>query len=94
MNALTTLNNIDLFRLCTLRSGLKLEIKGMRMSHGHSCYAILKSEGYKGSKQTILDQVIQDIENQKTLQHIDALMSQGMTRSDAQAVAEAEQLTA
>ena len=66
----------------------------MRMSHGHSCYAILKSEGYKGSKQTILDQVIQDIENQKTLQHIDALMSQGMTRSDAQAVAEAEQLTA
>ena len=94
MNALTTLNNIDLFRLCTLRSGLKLEIKGMRMSHGHSCYAILKSEGYRGSKQAILDQVIQDIENQKTLQHIDALMSQGMTRSDAQAVAEAEQLTA
>ena len=94
MSALTTLSQIDLYRLCTLRSGLKLEIRGLRMSSGKSCYALLKAEGYKGSKQTILDQVIQDIENQKTLQHIDALMSQGMTRSDAQAVAEAEQLQA
>jgi len=94
MTALTKIEQIALYRLCTLRSGLKLEIKGMKMSHGHSCYAILKAEGYKGSKEKILAKVIQDIEHQKTLQLTDALIAQGMGRSDAQAVAEAEQLTA
>ncbi len=94
MTALTTPEQINLFRLCTLRSGLKLEIRGMQMSRGRSCYAILKAEGYKGSKEKILAQVIQEIEHQKTLQLTDALIAQGMSRSDAQAVAEAEQLTA
>ena len=94
MEALITLSQIDLYRLCTLRSGLKMEIRGLRMSSGKSCYAILKAEGYKGSKEKILAQVIQEIEHQKTLQLTDALIAQGMSRSDAQAVAEAEQLTA
>jgi len=62
MNALTTPEQIDLCRLMTLRTGLRLEIKGMQMSRGRSCYAILKAEGYKGTKQKVLDQVMQDIE--------------------------------
>jgi len=52
---------IDLYRLCTLRTGLKLELKGMKKS-GRSCYSILKDMGYKGSRQTVLAAVIADIE--------------------------------
>jgi hypothetical protein len=54
--------HIDLFRLCTLRSGLSLEIKGLTKT-GRSCYTILKGMGYKGSRKTVLDKVIVDIEN-------------------------------
>jgi len=54
-------NHIELFRLCTLRSGLSLELKGMTKS-GRSCYAILKGMGYKGSRQAVLASVILDIE--------------------------------
>ena len=90
MTALTTPEQINLYRLCTLRTGLKLEIRGMQMSRGRSCYAILKAEGYKGTKQTILDKVIQDIEELK----IQSLLARGLTRSDAQAALEAEKLTA
>lgn len=47
---------IAAFRLLTLRSGLKLEILGMRR-HGTSCYAIIKREfGLRGSKKSVLDQ--------------------------------------
>jgi hypothetical protein len=60
------------------------------MSRGKSCYAILKAEGYKGTKQKILDQVMQDIEELK----IQSFIGQGLTRSDAQAALEAEQITA
>jgi hypothetical protein len=59
---LTQLNHIELFRLCTLRSGLSLEIKGLTKT-GRSCYAILKGMGYRGSRETVLDKVIVDIEN-------------------------------
>jgi hypothetical protein len=52
---------IDLYRLCTLRTGLKLELKGMKKS-GRSCYSILKDMGYKGSRDTVLAAVIADIE--------------------------------
>ena len=93
MTALTTPEQINLYRLCTLRTGLKLEIKGMQMSRGRSCYAILKAEGYKGTKQRILDKVIQDIKELK----IQNLIGSGMSRSDAEYTAnwlEAEQLTA
>ena len=90
MTALTTPEQINLFRLCTLRSGLRMEIRGLQMSRGKSCYAILKAEGYKGTKQKILDQVMQDIEELK----IQSFIGQGLTRSDAQAALEAEQITA
>lgn len=59
---LSNLNHIELFRLCTLRSGLSLELKGLKKT-GRSCYAILKGMGYRGSRETVLDKVIVDIEN-------------------------------
>ena len=62
MTALTTPDQIATYRLMTLRSGLKLEIKGMRISRGKTCYAILKSEGYKGSRETVLAALTQQIE--------------------------------
>jgi hypothetical protein len=43
-------------RLLTLRTGLKLEIKGMTR-HGRSCYSIIKSEfKLKGSKIRVYEQ--------------------------------------
>jgi hypothetical protein len=60
MSALTTPEQIDTYRLCILRSALKLEIIGMSRK-GQSAYAILKAQGFKGSKQVVLDQVINEI---------------------------------
>lgn len=50
-------NDIHTFRYLTLRKGLQLELKGMKMSRGKSCYAIIKKEfGLKGNKQNVLNQ--------------------------------------
>lgn len=44
------------YRALVLRSGLKLEIKGLS-KRGPSCYSIIKKElGFRGSKQRVLDQ--------------------------------------
>jgi hypothetical protein len=44
-------------KLLTMRAGLKLELKGLRMTRGVSCYALVKQEtGLKGSKQKVYDQ--------------------------------------
>jgi len=44
-------------RLLTMRAGLRLELKGLRMTRGVSCYALVKQEtGLKGSKQKVYDQ--------------------------------------
>ena len=49
-----TKDNINLFRLLSLRSALKLEIVGMK-KRGRSAYSIIKEEfGFKGSKQSVL----------------------------------------
>ena len=49
---------IEHFRFLTLRQGLKLEIKGMRMSRGASAYAIIKAElGLKGSRISVFNQL-------------------------------------
>jgi hypothetical protein len=46
------------FRLLTLRQGLKLEIKGLKMSRGVSIYAIIKRElGLKGSRISVFNQL-------------------------------------
>ena len=41
-------------RLLTLRAMLKLEIKGMKRSRAPSAYSMLKSLGYKGSREVVL----------------------------------------
>ena len=62
MTALTTPEQIALYRLATLRSALKLESKGLRISKGPTALSILRSEyGYKGKREAILAQVTQDV---------------------------------
>jgi hypothetical protein len=51
--ALTTPAQIEHFRLLTLWRGLGLELKGMKMTRGASCYKILKGMGMTGTKQQI-----------------------------------------
>ena len=65
MSALTTTDQIETFRLITLRSALKLEIKGMKMSRGQSAYKILKGMGFTGLRQSVLEQVTDEIEWRK-----------------------------
>jgi len=49
-----TKDNINLFRLLSLRSALKLEIAGMK-KRGRSAYSIIKEEfGFKGNKESVL----------------------------------------
>ena len=54
---ITGKENIELFRLMTLRQGLKLELLGMKISRGVSILKILKGMGYKGTRQQILTQL-------------------------------------
>lgn len=62
MTALTTPAQIATYRLATLRTALKLETKGLRMSRGPTALSILRSEyGYKGKRDAILDQVTADV---------------------------------
>ena len=64
MTALTTTDQIETFRLITLRSALKLEIKGMK-GRGQSAYKILKGMGFTGLRQSVLEQVTDEIEWRK-----------------------------
>ena len=53
---LNTPNQIDAFRLLTLRGALRLEVMGMKR-HGRSAYALVKEEfALKGNKQKVFDQ--------------------------------------
>jgi hypothetical protein len=62
---LTDPDDIKLFRLCSLRAALFLEVKGMRRG-GTSVYSIVKQEfKFKGSKQKVLDQLHAKIEQLK-----------------------------
>ena len=61
-----TPKQIAMFRLASLKGALKLEILGMNRG-GQSVYSILKQEyGFKGSKQSILDQLQAKIEELKS----------------------------
>tara|TARA_Y100000004_G_scaffold52695_1_gene58486 strand:- start:15 stop:233 length:219 start_codon:yes stop_codon:yes gene_type:complete len=54
---LDTPEQIEMARYLTMWSGLKLEVKGMRLTRGVSCYKMIKDTfGLKGSKQKVLDQ--------------------------------------
>tara|TARA_R110002167_G_scaffold269743_2_gene476263 strand:+ start:1438 stop:1677 length:240 start_codon:yes stop_codon:yes gene_type:complete len=50
--------SIGMYRLLTLKSGLKLEAEhGMQLTRGRSCYSIIKEEfGLKGNKKNVLKQ--------------------------------------
>jgi len=55
MSALITPDQIQAFRMLTLLSGLKLEVRGLRKT-GRSCYQIVKQEfGLKGNRRQVLD---------------------------------------
>lgn len=48
---------VDDVRILTLRSMLKLEVKGLRR-RGRSAYSIVKAEfGFKGSREQVLEQL-------------------------------------
>lgn len=50
---------VNIFRMITLANGLKMEIKGLRMTRGRTCYAVIKSEyGLKGGKAKVLAQFL------------------------------------
>ena len=54
---ITEPNQIALYRLLTLRAGLRLELRGLKVSKGRTCYAIIKQEfGLKGDKASVLEQ--------------------------------------
>jgi len=62
---ITEPNQIMHFRLLALRSGLRLEIKGLRRS-GRSFYAIIKKEfDLKGNRESVLKQFDEIIEGAK-----------------------------
>tara|TARA_R110002126_G_scaffold80826_1_gene199788 strand:+ start:1390 stop:1596 length:207 start_codon:yes stop_codon:yes gene_type:complete len=56
MSAITNTDHIAQMRILTLRQALRLEMMGMKRG-GKSAYAILKAEGYKGTRQQIFDQL-------------------------------------
>jgi len=59
---LTTPDQIARYRLATLRAALKLEIAGMKRSRGPSAYAILKKEGFTGTRAAVLQQLNDQLE--------------------------------
>ena len=61
MTILDTPDQIARYRLATLRAALKLEIAGMKR-RGPSAYAILKTEGFAGTRAEILEQINKQLE--------------------------------
>jgi hypothetical protein len=57
MTTLSTPNQIEGARLLTLRSMLKLEMKGMSRSKSPSAYSMLKQMGFKGTRAQVLAQM-------------------------------------
>lgn len=62
MTILDTPDQIARYRLATLRAALRLEIAGMKRSRGPSAYAILKKEGFTGTRADILEQINKQLE--------------------------------
>ena len=61
-------NRIGAARLLTLRRALKLEMQGIKVVKGTTAYAILKREGFTGSRKKVLaelDAIRQDIIGEK-----------------------------
>jgi len=57
MSSINTPEQINMYRQRVLLKGLKLELIGMKLSRGRTCYSIIKQEyGLKGNKQSVYDQ--------------------------------------
>ena len=67
MTALTTPEQIEAYRLATLRSGLRIELRGMRMTRGRTCYAMLKDMGFTGSRDKVFADVTSVLDKYKML---------------------------
>lgn len=50
-------HHIEAARLLTLRSMLKLEMKGMSKSRGPTAYSTLKSMGFTGTRDAVLKEL-------------------------------------
>lgn len=57
---------IDIYRMITLLSAMRIELHGMCIARGYSAYATIKREfGLKGSKQKVFDQFSTLVEQAK-----------------------------
>jgi hypothetical protein len=65
---LTNPQDIERFRLLTLRQMLKLELNGLKASRT-SALAILKRMGYKGTKKTVFEQLSKDLDKETTFNY-------------------------
>jgi hypothetical protein len=65
---ITNPQDIETFRLLTLRQMLKLELNGLKASRT-SALAILKKMGYKGTKKTVFEQLSKDLGKEPTLNY-------------------------
>ena len=55
---------IPIYRLKVLLKGIELEGKGIKVSKGRSCLAIVKKEfGWKGNREKILNLLAEEIDN-------------------------------
>ena len=62
---LDTPEDINMFRMLSLKGALSLEVKGMKR-RGRSVYSIVKEEfGLKGNKQRVLEQFTASVEQMK-----------------------------
>ena len=61
-----TADHIPFYRLLVMRKGLQMEIEGLRISRGRTCYALAKSEfGFKGNRDKVLAQLEDYIADQR-----------------------------
>ena len=68
---LTEPHEINAYRLLALQKGLKLELKGLKISRGISAYKIIKEEfNLKGNKQKVLDQYTKILEEKNILNKV------------------------
>jgi len=67
MTALTTPEQIEAYRLATLRTGLRIELRGMRMTRGRTCYAMLKDMGFTGTRNKVFADVTIILDKYKML---------------------------
>jgi hypothetical protein len=71
-HTITTAEDIERFRLFTLRAALKLEIAGMK-KRGRSAYSIIKTElKFKGNRARVLLQLSALLDKPRTKRPTDA----------------------